>query len=340
MISINVTSRHYNLSLDLKYKITVIRGNSGRGKSIFFNAVLFPQRGRYKITVSDGFTLIPLIETTYRDSFDSGSTKEKRIYITDDDDFVFTKEFAEYVKVNTKDMFVIINRFEKRDIKSLGGLPFCYDAVLRWKCSGINHWTEPYYNYDSDFVFNKFDVVLIEDRKYGYSFFESLIGKGNILSLDGKDSIDTKVIDMLDSLVGKKICLLVDLSAFGCCFESLYNLIKRFKLCVYLNPNYLSFEYMLLRSNMFKFSLNDVSLVEQLKYMSLEHLCEDYIHRLTSGKSYKYTKKYPINGCYIEDCCRMTKNPRDCDRGISGDKLHELFRGTEFEDLIEVLLNS
>ena len=74
--------------------------------------------------------------------------------------------------------------------------------------------------------------------------------------------------------------------------------------------------------------------------MSLEHLCEDYIHRLTSGKSYKYTKKYHINGCYIEDCCRMTKNPRDCDRGISGDKLHELFRGTEFEDLIEVLLNS
>lgn len=152
--------------------------------------------------------------------------------------------------------------------------------------------------------------------------------------------MENKITDLIDKLYGKNICIFVDLSAFGSSFESLYSAINMYNLRVYMNFDYLCFEYLLLSSNMFGFNIKNISFEERIKYISLEHLCEDYIHRLTSGKPYKYTKRYPINSCYIKDCCFRRGSKNVCDNGISGNKIRELFKGTEFEDMIEVLINS
>lgn len=181
MISIDIKSRYYNLSLNLEHKITIIRGDSGRGKSIFYNIVAFPSRYKVKLSVTENVELIALLETSYADNLSSKKrNKQRRVFIADDDDFVFSKRFAEMIKDNDKDLFIIINRFETRSISSLGDIPFSVDSVFRWKAKGVNHIIEPYYTCDSGYCFNKFDVVLVEDKASGFSFFENTVKNADV----------------------------------------------------------------------------------------------------------------------------------------------------------------
>lgn len=112
MISIDVTSKKYDCHIDLHQKLTVIVGDSGKGKTVFFKAVT-DNSGAYKVNLSDNrYSIIALSEGFGWESTlnDYISNNKKCIFVIDDEDFVITDKFSSYVKNITDCYFIVINR--------------------------------------------------------------------------------------------------------------------------------------------------------------------------------------------------------------------------------------
>lgn len=134
MIEISVKSKRYSCVLQLHQKVTVIVGNSGRGKTIFTKAIE-EQNEAYKITVSEtSYKLVVLSKTTWHDVVSVGiSTNDRRIYIIDDMDFITSKEFSDMLAKDKTCYYVLISRFTLHR-----------DEVYEFCTDGENHWLEKY----------------------------------------------------------------------------------------------------------------------------------------------------------------------------------------------------
>lgn len=126
------------------------------------------------------------------------------------------------------------------------------------------------------------------------------------------------------------ICMAVDLFGLGYFIEDILCEAKRVNAKVTFLDKYGSFEYMLLSSNFFGYTLTEEDILGSI---SREIACEKIIDDLTAGTLYRYKKSYNINYCYYKECCAHNRNDK-CDRGLSGDKIEAMFIGTEFEYLL------
>lgn len=334
MITISIKSRKYNCVIDLYQKVTVVRGKSGTGKTTFTNAVVDDSKA-YAVTVSDSsYTLSVLGKDWYSVIDYNIEHGYKCIYVLDDCDFMFSKEFSHLFTRDTLSYYIIINRFEKLNIKSLSRVPFSVDEVYDFVADGKEHYIEKFYTYKGvDVRRIKFDLIITEDSSSGFEFLKEL-SSVEVETTKGKDKVLSYFEKNLNNLIGKNIVLFVDLAAFGNAYQLLYEFIKINKLAVTIFTKYYSFEYMLLKSNMFKFDFDMLNNEDIVRHISYEALCESIMTTLTDGKLYAYGKKQ-INDCYIKDCCckEQSKN-MICDKGLEGDKFEALFKGTEFENIL------
>lgn len=339
MIKIDVTSSKYNCNMVINQKITVIRGNSGKGKSKFTEAVE-DASGAYKISLSD--TNYELVVPSNKDWYKTISRniehKDRCIYIIDDADYVFNMEFYKLFNTDRYSFYIIINRFTDFNTKSLGGLPFCIDEVYSFVANGKNHYLEPYYefkdeNITENNVKNKIQHILTEDSNSGFEFF-SYINK-NTQTSNGRDNI----IKMLNNFNGN-VLLLADRAALGSSFDEIMEKASLGNVGVSIPKNYLSFEYFLLRSNFFNYNTANISNSQICMYESAEQMYEDILEKLTQGKPYQYKKEH-ISRCYMLNCCAMRKKREllgGCNKGISSsNKLNQMFNNTEFETLMKII---
>lgn len=330
MIDIVIKSRKYNFSLAVNQKVTVIRGESGRGKSMFTRAAE-DVSGAYSVKVSD--TRYKLVVPPNRFWYETISRNikygDKCIYVLDDADYIASPEFAHLFKQDTSSFYIIINRTTDLSLKRLSQIPFSIDEVYELVADGINHSLVHSYA-ESDMQSQSFDFFMIEDSGSAYDFFSSI--NSGLVSSSSKD----KIISRLPNTCGN-LLLIADRAALGNCYDEILEKAYTLNLNIVVPKHYHSFEFFLLRSRMFDFDTTTITNEMICSYSSYERMFEKIIYELTSGKPYHYDKS-AINPCFTVSCCCKRSETKICDKGfVAGDKIEQLFSNTGFELLISCL---
>ena len=143
MIQIDITSRKYQFSMTVNHKITVIRGDSGKGKSKFTQAAV-DVSGAYRIKVSDSRyrLVVPSNKDWYITIQRNIEHKDRCIYIIDDADYVSSAAFSNLCNSDEYSYYVIINRFEQLDVTPPGYLSLPTDEVYTFKAKDEQHYLE------------------------------------------------------------------------------------------------------------------------------------------------------------------------------------------------------
>lgn len=134
MLQIEVRSKKYNCDLTLDRKVSVIIGNSGRGKTQLVKAIR-DTSGGYKVKYNQNVEVIVLEDNNWKQLLTS-SYDNIPLFIVDDCDFPFTKEFNEIFNSLGECYLVIIARTQYCTYKSNTSI---VSAVYEMIAKGIEH---------------------------------------------------------------------------------------------------------------------------------------------------------------------------------------------------------
>ena len=338
MLQIEVRNKRYNCDLTLRHKVSVFKGDSGVGKTWLVKALMDPAGG-YKVKYSQ--PVIPVLLNVREWQYQlSNDYKGIPLFIADDCDFVFTKEFGElFNKAGICYLMLMartsanVDKLNKMNTISVSG-----DAVYNFVSNGIEHSIVADRDFRAVYVETKVECnkVLCEDSGSGFTFFKHLYGNNNVLSSYGKDSIVKHILENYEMYQKvDRLLLIIDYAAIGLRLREILNVLKLCDIKAYIITEYKSFEYMLLRSNMFGIPEDKIH-ENELMYPSLEQACERLLTDITKGRIYTYDKSKDLKPCYYADCCSLDRSQIQCDKGLSGNKFRALLINTEFEVLLKV----
>ena len=119
---ITVSNRDAKFSFDLKRNITIVRGDSGTGKTTLFDMIADLTRLGEKsgINISCDKKCVALIDTDWRNQL--SNTKDSVVFIDEGFEEIRSAEFAGAVK-NSDNYYVIFNR------ESLHDLPYSVEEI-------------------------------------------------------------------------------------------------------------------------------------------------------------------------------------------------------------------
>ncbi|MGN0507440.1 MAG: hypothetical protein ACI4FZ_12845 [Lachnospiraceae bacterium] len=335
-LEIDVIGRKYECHMVLNERVTVIVGDSGVGKTIFAEAI--QNRAQvYDVHLSDSrYTALRLV----RESWDAVLSKDidehaYRVYVIDDEEFMYTKEFAALYEKIDNCYFVFISRLEINSrMKKWNTIPFSAKEIYEFKKNGKYHTIEPLYRYENPQMGKEpdkiIDICIAEDSKSGLEFFRHVFCQ--VDSTNGKDNLLHYIREKKDILAGKTVYLLVDISAAGFIVKRALDYLESIGACVWLSGDYESFEYMILKSNFFNITDEDIFNEDLLKYLSVERRCTALLSEITQNTPYAYRKGF-LSQCYIKECCSVERKSA-CTKGMKGDKITRMLENTEFDFLL------
>lgn len=331
MIEIRVTSSKQNYEFLLRQKVTVIRGKSGTGKSQFYKLISDGWSEDVHIQVSGGYELAALSgRERWRDIIEMSLLKKRKsIFVVDDEDFVSTKEFAEIFGQDGQNYYILINRME--NFGKLGMIPFSAKEIYEMEGEGKDHYLRRFLHFGT-VVPKKHCLCVTEDKGAGADFFRLIFGEENTDSAGGKDQLLQYFMENKTKYQRKQIFLALDLCAAGNCIETLLAYLQTCTVNVLIHGEYESFEYLLLTSNFYAYDFSDISNEEIAGYPSFERMCTAILEDLSKGQLYHYNKD-ELNYCYVKNCC-FKDCRRACDRGMQGEKIAEMLKGTVWETFL------
>lgn len=134
MLEIEMDSKKFKCSLKLNHKVSVFIGDSGSGKTWFVRNIFDPYIGP-RVKYSENVSPVLLNSREFHNQL-SGEYNGTPLFIVDDDDFVYTKEFGELFNKTGKCYLIMVVRTE------VNVLPICADAIYKFKADGIKHYIE------------------------------------------------------------------------------------------------------------------------------------------------------------------------------------------------------
>lgn len=283
------------------------------------------------LTILNKLKLCKYIIENSKQYWNRNSLTNENIYIIDDDEIIKSIELARFINNDINNYFILINR------DKLPTLSYDIDSIYEMKKLGPKEYTNTNkvdVKYTTDF---KSDFIGIEDSGSGKTFFKELIKK-DINSFSSKN----KVVKYLKEINLKncKILCIVDICAFGSEILELLDYCSKNNLDLYFLKYYKSFEYLLLKSNMFNNNITtNLEETEILNFANPENYYEYLIYKLTKDKDYSYSKNADLKDCYYKKCiCKHTQN---CDKFTKqDDKIKYMFKETIFEYLIDINLQN
>lgn len=300
-----VKSKKLLFEFTIRRNITVIKGDSATGKTTLLHMMYeYLRVGResgYSVS-SDGSYYVYLrqeVGRTWQDML--YPLKDTIIFIEENNHFVFSREFAEFVKISGN-YFVLINR------ASFKMLPYSiheiYEIITDKKHADVkesyHYFKELYSNYPV-LENNRMDIVVTEDSNSGCQFFSGLFKQSRVVSAGG----NSRVLLRLQELESGDILIIVDGAAFGAMIENCLEFIstKKQRISVWMPE---SFEYLILRSGMIQSAelpeilASTSDYVEAEEYESWEQYFTQLLISLTENKAYKYLKK-TLNAYYMQE---------------------------------------
>lgn len=288
-----IRSKRLLFKFQIKRNITILKGDSGVGKT-----TLLEMLNSYLLDGRDsGFTVSTNANyAVYLRDFGNidwlyilQRYTNNIIFIEENNNFIFTHEFAEFVK-NSGNYFVIVNR------KPIKTLPYSYTEIYTITENKYNktfqrvfEFKNIYSLYDS---LNKHYIndIVTEDSNSGFTFFKHLFYNKQILKSEG----NAKIIKIIKESITNKL-IIADGAAFGAYIEEcIYyiNQLLNISLILWLPE---SFEWLLLKSKVINFKGLDQILenpsdyIECSKYVSWERFFTDLAIKYSNDK-FKYLK--------------------------------------------------
>ena len=246
-IKVDVRDRRVRYELDLERSITVVRGDSGTGKTTLFelirDAESDPDSG---ITISCDHPCVALSNYDWQARL--SKTKDSVVFVDEGLKGIGGNEFASLAK-KTGNFFVIFNR------EPLFNLPYSVNAIYQMKTSGKKlHKLEPVYRPNSKHLYDPsqsrtnedYTVVLVEDKKSGFEFYSARFMDSTNLTCESAGS-KTKIYSWLMKHETGRVFVIADGAAFGPEAERVLKLQSQFpdRLSVCLPE---SFEWLLLKA--------------------------------------------------------------------------------------------
>lgn len=286
--------------------ITVIKGDSATGKTtllhILYEYLRMGRQSGYSVSTNAEY-YVYLRDEVGRDWKDAlYHLKNTIIFIEENNEFVFTKEFAAFVK-ESGNYFVLVTR------APLKMLPYSiheiYEIITDGKRTDVkesyHEFREIYSNYPV-LENNKIQNVVMEGSNSGYQFWGHVFKDSRLISSNGNGNLIKQVKELKtgDTLV------IADGAAFGSLMESCLNAFwvqssRRISLWL---PE--SFEYLILKSNILK-SEKLMEIMENIpeyvdceKYESWENFFTELLVTMTADGVEKYSKS-TLNVYYLQD---------------------------------------
>ena len=291
--SIRVRNSRNSYSFELKRNISILCGDSGRGKTTLFEMVQeYNRYGRDSgVSVSCDREVLALEGDDWERVLTK--TQNKVVFIDEDSEFIRSDDFSRLVR-GSDNYYLLITR------NYLPNLPISVDEIFELsgkknkKFKRVFHDVEKMYDSPSgnSLPFRP-DVIITEDAKSGYRFFKNEADKLGILCVpaDGKSN----VYNTLKAYVDRSVVVIADGAAFGAEISDIVNQQKLTpkKLAIFLPE---SFEWLILQSGTIKdIDVNKIEAPENYadsrKYMSWEQYFTDLIVNETRNIKYmKYVK--------------------------------------------------
>lgn len=166
-VAVSVESKRFECHFVLEHKLSVIVGDSGRGKSQLVDRVS-SSSSAVKVEVTKGYEPFVLTESVFRQFInkakravklgryknlkgywtDGNFPLESCIIFIDDEDFIVTRDFDLFFNADTSNYYVVINRTK------LSGVTYSVSDVFEFCTEGRSHWLK-----------RKYDLSIANDTK-------------------------------------------------------------------------------------------------------------------------------------------------------------------------------
>ena len=247
-----VKSKKIIFEFSIRRNITVIKGESASGKTtllhMMYEYLRIGRESGYSVSADSSYYVYLRKEAgrSWQDAL--YPLKNTIIFIEENNPFVFSKEFAEFVR-KSGNYVVLVNR------STFKMLPYSiheiYEIVTDAKHADVresyHELKELYSNYPVA-ENNRADIVVTGDSNSGYQFFSSLFWKKHVVSAAGNSSVP----DVIQDLQGGDVLVIADGAAFGAVIENCLEYISARtgqRISIWMPE---SFEYLILKSGLIK----------------------------------------------------------------------------------------
>ena len=253
------------------------------------------------------------------------------IIISDDLEILKSNEFSRFANSLKETYFILIIR------DKLDNLSYSVDAIyeIRKDING-EYINIPKYTLKYTKDLNQ-EYKGIEDEGSGKVFFNNLMNT-TLLSFKNKNNITNTLIK--EKIKYSSLLCIADVCALGSEICKLHQYCVTNKIDLQFLENYKSFEYLLLKSNMFNNDYNiDLDIEEVLNYPNVENMYEYIIKQITKEQKYSYNKSKDLKICYYKPCICL--NTKECNKFVkTNNKIEYLFKDTIFDYLITSKTNT
>ena len=239
---IKIKNNKLSYSIELERKITVIKGNSGTGKTTLVKMIDLWLRQKRASGIKCNCSADMIILNELSDWTNLLNENSGKIFIADENvKYLSWQSFGEAVN-NSDNYFLFITRSG-----SLGSMTYSVSSILELKTEkrGDIHFTSAYPRYFNTSVYIKPDLVITEDSNSGNDMMKRLLPSTFIKSSYGRSN----AINVFKSMNNKysNIVIFVDGSAFGACIADYTGYFDKVTIVA---PE--SFEYLLLNLDFIK----------------------------------------------------------------------------------------
>lgn len=305
--TIRVRNRRVQFELELERNITVIRGNSGTGKTTLIGML----RDYESLGEQSGVSVLsdkPCRVLMYADwETRLQDIKDSIVFIDEGNAFVSSRDFANAI-CGTSNYYVLITR------ESLYQLPYSVEAVLELRKTTTRSSGNTRCTYNKAYPYYKtvpkvgeqipsFDKIITEDSNAGHQMVSHIAQLHNIKceSAGGKSNVFQK-INTQDS---NRVLVVADGAAFGADMEKVYQFLLEYPGHVTLFlPE--SFEWLILKAGVVRSSTIERILtapqeyIDSEKYFSWEQYFTELLIELTHDQEYMRYNKTKLVPFYLQ----------------------------------------
>lgn len=301
-----VRSKRALFDFTIRRNITILKGDSATGKTTLLHMLYeYLRVGRESgFTVSsDASYFVYLRKEVGRDWKDAlFPLKNTIIFIEENNDFVFGRDFADFVK-SSGNYFVLVNRAPFRMLPY--SIHEIYEIITAGKRTDIResyHEFKELYSHYPVVKHNKVENIITEDSCSGHQFFTTVYGTADVVSADGNSNI----LPVIQTLVKGDTLVIADGAAFGAMIENCLAYLETridLRVSIWLPE---SFEYLILKSGVIKGAELEAVLeepadyIDSLQHESWEQFFTDLLISLTKDTAAKYSKEV-LNKYYLQD---------------------------------------
>lgn len=290
---ISVRNNRNSYTFTLKRNLTILRGESGRGKTTLYEMIYEYNRfGKNSgVSISCDRELLAVDGAGWSDTI--ASNPNKIIVIDEDSQFIRSEEFANVVK-KSDNYFLLITR------NYLSELPISVDEIYELTGGKNNKFKKIYTHIDrmfnaplKEYLPFKPEVVVTEDSNSGFQFYNEIASELGIecISAHGKSNI----FNIINNYADKNVVVIADSAAFGAEMGNIVaeQVLRPRKIAIFLPE---SFEWLILKSGIVDVESDQVEHPEKYadsqKYMSWERYFTDLLITTTKDVEYQsYSKK-------------------------------------------------